>query len=92
MQSIIKISFFIYLLLSHLFIYLGISTRRQRSDSFGLQVKLPPFTTSLKVEAIPLSALPKDTRELAGLNPTVTNLMLNVKQGSCEYQLFSLLV
>jgi len=35
-----------------------------------------------KVEAIPLSALPKDTTsELAGLK------MLNVKQGSCEYQL-----
>jgi len=51
------------------FIYQGTSTRRQRSDLFGLRVKLPPVTTSL-VEAITLSALPKDTTsELAGLSP-----------------------
>jgi len=40
---------------------------------FGLQVKLPPVTTSSKyskVGAITLSALPKDTTsELAGLSP-----------------------
>jgi len=29
------------------FICQGTSTRRQRSDLFGLQVKLPPVTTSL---------------------------------------------
>jgi len=49
------------------------STRRQRSDLFGLRVKLPPVTTSFnlsKVVTIPLSALPKDTTsELAGLSP-----------------------
>jgi len=49
----------------------SVSTRRQRKDLFGLRVKLPPVTTSLttqKVEAIPLSALPKDkTSELADL-------------------------
>jgi len=49
------------------FICQGTSTRRQRRD----QVKLPPVTTSNHslVEAIPLSALPKDTTsELAGLS------------------------
>jgi len=35
------------------FICQGTSTRRQRSDFFGLRVKLPPVTTSL--EAIPFS-------------------------------------
>jgi len=29
---------------------LGISTRRQRSDLFGLRVKLPPVTTSLTTQ------------------------------------------
>jgi len=38
------------------------------------------------VEAILLSALPKDTSELAGLFYTLSLFMLNVKQGSCEYQ------
>jgi len=56
------------------FIYQGTSTRRQRSDLFGFRVKLPPVITSLtnnsKVEAISLSALPKNTiSELAGLTP-----------------------
>jgi len=53
------------------FICQGTSTRRQRRNLSGLLVKLPPVTTSLttqKVEAIPLSALLKDTtNELAGL-------------------------
>jgi len=41
-----------------------------------------------KVEAIPFSALPKGTTsELAGLFPQYPFQMLNVKQGSCEYQL-----
>jgi len=41
-----------------------------------------------KVEAIPLSALPKDTTsELAGLSIPNPFSMLNVKQGSCEYKL-----
>jgi len=45
------------------FICQGNSTRRQRRDLFGLRVKLPP------VEAISLSAFPKDTTsELAGLS------------------------
>jgi len=55
------------------FICQGTSTRRQRKDLFGLRVKLPPVTTMSnhsKVEAIPLSALLKDTTsELAGLSP-----------------------
>jgi len=38
-----------------------------------------------KVEAFPLSALPKDTTsKLAGLSPHYLFFMLNVKQGSCE--------
>jgi len=41
-----------------------------------------------KVEAIPLSALPKDkTSELAGLFSHYPSFMLNVKQGNCKYQL-----
>jgi len=46
------------------FICQGTSTSRQRRNLFGLWVKLPSVTTSRnhwKVEAIPLSALPKDT-------------------------------
>jgi len=57
----------------YLFICQVTSTRRQRSDLFGLRIKLSTVTTSLthsKVEAIPLIALPKDTTsELAGLSP-----------------------
>jgi len=46
-----------------------------------------------KVEAIPLSVLPMDTtNELAGFDLHTIPLMLNVKQGSYEYQLFNLLV
>jgi len=55
------------------FICQGTSTKRQQSDLFGFLVKLPPVTTNLvhsKVEAIPLSALLRDTTsELAGLSP-----------------------
>jgi len=40
-----------------------------------------------KVEAIQLSALPKDTiRKFAGLSSHCPFSMLNVKQGSCKYQ------
>jgi len=53
----------------------GTSTRRQRRDFFGLRVKLPPVNHQSKhslVEAIPLSALPKDTTsELAGYLHTI---------------------
>jgi len=61
-----------------------VSARRQRSDLCGLQVKLPLVTTSLsnhsKVEAIPLSVLPKDTTSaLSGLTSHYPFLMLNVK-------------
>jgi len=40
-----------------------------------------------KVEAIPLSAFPKNTSELAGLFSHYPFLNLNVKQENCEYQL-----
>jgi len=41
-----------------------------------------------KIEAIPLSALPKGTTsELAGLTSHYPFSMLNVKHRSCEYQL-----
>jgi len=41
-----------------------------------------------KIEAILLSALPKDTTsELASLSPHNPVLVLNVEQESCEYQL-----
>jgi len=44
------------------------------------------ISTQIKVEAIPLSALPKDTTsELGGLPSHYLFFMLNVKQGSCEY-------
>jgi len=35
---------------SYLFICQGTSTRRQRSDLFGLRIKLPPVTTSLTTQ------------------------------------------
>jgi len=59
--------------LMYSFICQGTSIRRQRRDLFGYGMKLSLIITSLitqiKVEAIPLSALPnKDiTSELAGL-------------------------
>jgi len=66
----------------------GKSTRRQRSNLFGCGMKLSLVTTSLrtqiKVEAIRLSALPKDTtKELAGFLSLYSFFMLNVRQGSC---------
>jgi len=78
--------------LRYSFICQGTSSRRQRSDLFGLRVKLPPVTTSqfnhLKVDAIPLSALLKHTTsQLAGLFPHYLFQMLNVKQKICECQL-----
>jgi len=66
------------------------------TNVFGYRVKLPPVTTSLttryyislKVEAIPLSALPKDTTsELAAY--LHTNPFNRQAQGSCEYQLLN---
>jgi len=52
------------------FICRGTSFRRQQSDLFGLRVKLPHVTANhSKVEANPLSALPKNTTsELASLS------------------------
>jgi len=53
-------------------IYQGTSTRRQRSDLFGLRVKLLPVTTILatKGRGNPANALSKDTTsEVAGLSP-----------------------
>jgi len=74
----------------YLFIFqVRTSTRRQRIDLFGLRVKLPPVTTYS--ETIRLSALPKDTSELAGLSSHYLFFMLNVKQGSWEYQLLKYL-
>jgi len=51
---------------------------------FGLRVKLPPITTGLlplkgRDNAIPLSALPKDTSELARAYFRTIPLLLNVK-------------
>jgi len=74
---------------THLFVKVKTSSRRQRRDFFGCEIKLSLVTTSLstqiKVEAIPLNALPKDTTsELAGLLHTVPFFMLNVKQGRCD--------
>jgi len=57
----------------------------------GFRVKLPPncyLSDQSKVEAKPLSALPKNASELAGLIFTIICLMMNVKQGSYEYQFF----
>jgi len=64
---------------------------KQRSDLFGLRVKLPPVTIPVynhsNAEAVQFSALPNDTTsELAGLSPEPFE-MLNVKQESCEYQI-----
>jgi len=67
---------FWYFRFRYSFICQDTSTRRQRSDLYGLRIQLPPVTTSLtssKVEAIPLSALRKDaTSELAGVTPQST--------------------
>jgi len=63
------------------FICQGTSTSRLRTCYYQ--------SNHSKVEAIPLSALPKDaTSELAGLPSHYLSFMLNVKQESCEYQLF----
>jgi len=57
----------------YVFICQCTSTRRQRSDLFGLRVKLPPVTHWKR--QFRLSALPKDTTsELAGLISTLTLL------------------
>jgi len=57
--------------LRYSFICQGTSVRRQRSDLFDIRVKLPPVQSNhSKVEAIPFSALPRDTTsELSGLYP-----------------------
>jgi len=55
--------------LKYSFICYGTSTRKKRRDLFGFRVKLPPVTIHSQVEAIPLSALLKDTTsELVGLS------------------------
>jgi len=68
---------------------------------FGLRINLPSVTTSLqsnylalklsKVEAILLSALPKNTTsELVGLSSTLSIFDAErqvTEQGSCEYQI-----
>jgi len=63
-------------------------TRRQRRDLFGLRVTCYYQSNHSKVEAISVSALPKDTtNELADVSIHYPFLKLNVKQGSCKYQL-----
>jgi len=50
MSYVSKLKRFIRFLLGRFrysFICQGASTRRQRSDLFGLRIKLPPFSTSL---------------------------------------------
>jgi len=74
------------------FICQGTSPGDSEGIHYGLRVKLPPVTTSLTtqryIEAILLSALPKDTTsKLAVESSHYPFYMLNVKQGSCEYQL-----
>jgi len=76
--------------LRYSFICHGTTTRRQRRDLFVCGMKLLLVTTSqstqIKVEAIPLSALPKDTTsELAGLPSPYLFFMLNFMLGSCEH-------
>jgi len=79
--------------------YVGSSTKRRRTWEKGLFRFSSQTATCYyqsnhsKVERISLSALPKDTKsELSGLSSHYPSFMLNVKQGSCEYQLLSLLV
>jgi len=79
---------------THLFVKVP---RPGDTEVSSCQVKLPPVPTCLsnnsKVYAIPLNALPKDTTsELADLSSLYPFFMLNVKQGICEYQPYSLLV
>jgi len=76
--------------LRYSFICQGTSTRRQQNDLFGCGMKLSLVTispsTQIKVEAIPLSALPKyTTSELAVLPLHYSFFKLSVKQGSCEH-------
>jgi len=62
------------------FICQGTSTRRQRSDLFGLQVK------PLKGRGNPVKCLAQGhNKRICPPISTLTLLMLNVKQGSCEY-------
>jgi len=64
------------------------STRRQRSSSSQAATCYYQSNHS-KIEAISLIALPNDkTSELTNLSLHYLFLMLNVKPGSCEYQLF----
>jgi len=69
----------------------------ERRNAFGFRVKLPPHLLlpvyPLIGRGIPLSVFPKDkTSELAGLSSHYPYFMLNVKKGSCEYQLCKSLV
>jgi len=73
------------------FISQGTSSRRQRRDLFGLQVKLPPVTTSLTTQRYrgnPVKCLAQGYNKRT-FRPIFTHpfIILNVKQGSCEYQL-----
>jgi len=68
----------------------GTSTKRQRRAFLVVKSNYHLFYQSIHsyVEAIPLSALPKDTtNELAGLPSHYPSFMLNVMQGSRKYQL-----
>jgi len=54
--------------LRYSFIFQSTSTRRQRSDLFGLRVKLPPVTTNLKGKGNPVKGT---------LNPNFLNFTKN---------------
>jgi len=71
------------------FICLSTLAKRQRSDLFGRRAATCYYQFNYsKVEAISLSAFPKDTTsELAGLSSYYPFIMLNDKQESCEYQI-----
>jgi len=67
----------------------GTSTRRQQSDIFGLRVKLPTVTTvePFKDRGNPIKYLAqRHNKQTCQFIFTLPLLMLNVKQGSCEYK------
>jgi len=66
------------------FIYQGISTRRQRSDLFGLRVKLPPITTSLTTGGV-VVVLPDPFRGMgAWRNSTETQQLVHAPRSGPE--------
>jgi len=74
------------------FICQGTSTRRQRSDLFGVPSRGATCyyqSNHSKLEAISLSALLKEAKKasLPDYLHTISFLMLSVKQGSCDYHL-----